>query len=91
MFYCLEGLRLFFVGVQNTPGFFDELIADIFPFWTNLIEKKCNRAKKLRKKCAKIVIHTREENRLKDILEKCGEFYQPLNFPSHPSLPIFAL
>lgn len=39
MFYCLEGLRLFFVGVQNTPGFFDELIADIFPFWTDLIEE----------------------------------------------------
>ena len=42
MFYCLEGLRLFFVGVQDAPGFFDELIADIFPFWTDLIEEKFN-------------------------------------------------
>lgn len=33
---------------------------------------ECNRAKKLRKKCAKIVVHTREENRLKDILESKG-------------------
>ena len=36
-------------------------------------ERLCNRAKKLRKKCAKIVVHTREENRLKGIFEKCGE------------------
>ena len=30
------------MGVQDAPGLFDELIADIFPFWTNLIEKKLN-------------------------------------------------
>lgn len=55
--------------------------------------RTCNRAKKLRKKCAKIVVHTKERKSPKDILEKYGECHQPLNFllilPPNIHLPRF--